>query len=76
MKTLCDRARDIRHGALESRIVARMDDLGRPLTDEETLEECEYLLETIPYAGYPKEDTRDILQACRYLVSKYKKEEA
>ena len=48
MKSLFDRARDIRHGCLESRLVARMETEGRKLTDEETANELEYLAETIP----------------------------
>lgn len=41
MKSLFDRARDIRHGCLESRLVARMETEGRKLTDEETANELE-----------------------------------
>ena len=36
------------HGCLESRLVARMETEGRELTDEETVNELEYLAETIP----------------------------
>ena len=67
-KTLFDKARDIKHGVLESRMVARMETEGRPLTDEETLNEVKYLLETIPFAGLEKEDERNILAACRYII--------
>ena len=42
-KSLFDRARDIRKGALESRLVARMETEGRPLTDDETIAELQYL---------------------------------
>ena len=51
MKSLFERARNIHHGCLESRLVARMETEGRELTDEETANELEYLAETIPYAG-------------------------
>ena len=36
MKSLFERARNYRHGVLETRLVARADDLNRPLTDGET----------------------------------------
>jgi hypothetical protein len=55
MKSLFERAINIRHGCLESRLVARMETEGRELTDEETANELEYLAETIPYAGLGKE---------------------
>lgn len=72
MKTLFNRARNIRHGVLESRLVARMETKGRELTDEETAQELEYLAETIPYAGYDKEDVNNIMTAIRYLRKYYK----
>lgn len=68
-KTLFEKARDIRKGALESRMVARMETEGRPLTDAETLNEVKYLLETIPFAGLEKEDERNIIAACRYIIN-------
>lgn len=71
MKSLFDRARDIRHGCLESRMVARMETEGRPLTNEETVNELEYLAETIPYAGLEKEDKNNIMVAIRYLRKYY-----
>lgn len=71
MKTLFDRARNIRHGILESRLVARMETEGRPLTDEETVNELEYLAETIPYAGLEREDKNNIMAAIRYLRKYY-----
>lgn len=47
-QTLRDRAlRTI----LQSRFVAREEDLGHELTDEEVMEEASYLLETISYGG-------------------------
>lgn len=36
---------------LQSRFVARAEDLGRPLTDEETKAEARYQLEDLPYKG-------------------------
>lgn len=71
MKTLFDRARNIRHGILESRLVARMETEGRPLTNEETVNELEYLAETIPYAGLEREDKNNIMAAIRYLRKYY-----
>lgn len=71
-KTLFDRARDIRHGALESRLVARMETEGRPLTDKETISELEYLKETLPYAGYEPEDIKEQMAAINYLLKKYR----
>lgn len=71
-KTLFDRARDIGHGALESRLVARMETEGRPLTDKETIAELQYLRETLPYAGYEAEDIKDQMAAINYLLKKYK----
>ena len=40
----------------------------RPLTDEETRFELQYLLETIPHAGLEREDEREITKACKYLL--------
>ena len=71
-KTLFDRARDIRNGALESRLVARMETEGRPLTDEETIAELQYLKETLPYAGYEPEDIKEQMGAINYLLKKYR----
>ena len=36
---------------LHSRFVAREEDLGHRLTDDEVRSEAQYLLETIPYGG-------------------------
>ena len=71
-KTLFDRARDIRNGALESRLVARMETEGRELTDEETIAELEYLKEMLPYAGYEPEDIKEQMAAINYLLKKYR----
>ena len=56
--------------ALETRMVARLETEGRPLTDEETKEECQYILETIDYAGYDEEYVRDIKSACKYILNR------
>ena len=71
MKSLFERARNIRHGCLESRLVARMETEGRSLTDEETANELEYLAETIPYAGLEREDKDNIMAVIRYLRKYY-----
>lgn len=71
IKTLFDRARDIKGGALESRMVARMETEGRPLTDSETIAELIYLKETLPCSGYEWEDIKDKMQAINYLLKKY-----
>lgn len=71
MKTLFERARNVRHGCLESRLVARMETEGRELTDEETANELDYLAETIPYAGLSDDDVKEIMSAIRYLRKYY-----
>lgn len=68
MKSLFNRARDIQDGVLESRMVARMDDLNRDLTDEETIEECKYLLDTIEYSGNERQTISSIKKACKYII--------
>ena len=68
MKSLFNRARDIQGGALESRMVARMETENRELTDKETIAECEYLLETIDYSGYDRKEISEIKKACRYIL--------
>ena len=70
MKTLFDTARDIQHGILESRMIARSETEGRELTDAETIKECKYILETIDFAGYDRTTTSQIKKACRYLIKK------
>lgn len=67
-KSLFERARCVRHGVLESRMVARMETEGRPLTDQETYSELIYLKETIPYAGLEKEDVQPMMAAINYLL--------
>lgn len=70
-KSLFDKARNIRKGILESRLVARMETEGRPLTDNETIRELEYLKETLPYAGYEPDEQREKLSAINYLLKRY-----
>ena len=63
--------RDARRETLKiRRIVSRMETEGRELTDEEVVNECKYILETIDYAGYGSERTREIKAACRYIISR------
>ena len=71
MKALFDTARDIYDGILESRMVARMETVHRPLTDKETKEECEYLLDIIDYAGYDRQTTSNIKRACKYILKRF-----
>ena len=74
-KLLFDRARDIQDGILESRMVARMETEHRPLTDKETISECEYILDIIDYAGYDRKYTADIKRACKYILKAGKEQE-
>lgn len=67
-KSLFERARSIKGGVLESRMVARMETEHRPLTDQETLNELIYLKETLPYAGLEKEDLQPMMSAINYLL--------
>ena len=69
-KTLFNIARDYKQGILESRMVARKETEGRDLTDAETIKECEYILETIDHAGHADDETRQIKQACKYIIRK------
>ena len=73
MKSLFERARDYRHGVLESVLVARSDDLNRPLTDEETYEELKYQLEDLPYKPSDAKRKRDFRAACLQGMAAYKK---
>lgn len=69
--TLFERARNIKKGTLESRLVARMETEGRELTDEETVSELKYLKKTLPYAGLEPEEQREKISAINYLLKKY-----
>lgn len=74
MKSLFERARDYRHGVLEAVLVARADDLNRPLTDRETYEELKYQLEDLPYK--PDDDAkwrRDFRAACLQGIAAYER---
>ena len=71
-ESLCNVARDCFSGVLESRIVARMETEGRELTDIEVVKECEYLLETIDYAGYDGKYTSAVKRACKYVLKKWR----
>lgn len=71
-KSLFNCALDCFGGALESRMVARSDDMNRDLTDEETVKECKYILETIDFAGYEDYEVREIKKACKYIINKWK----
>ena len=70
-KSLFNTARDCYGGALESRMVARMETEGRDLTDEETKAEVEYILETIDYSGREPKDIAQVKKACKYVLKKY-----
>ena len=66
-KPMFDRACNVAHGILESRMVARKEGLGRTLTDEETINELVYVKETIPYAGL-EDDEKPMMRAINYLL--------
>lgn len=68
-KSLFNRARDIQKGILESRMVSRMETEHRELTDEETKDECRYLLETIDYSGHDRYTISSIKRACKYILN-------
>lgn len=71
-KTLFQRAREMRGGILESRLVARMETEGRELTDKEVIAEMEYLRDTFRFSGYDDKTIRDILSVVNYIIKKYK----
>ena len=71
-KTLFQRAREMRGGILESRLVARMETEGRELTDKEVISEMKYLRDTFRYSGYDDETIRDVLSVANYIIKKYK----
>lgn len=71
-KTLFQRAREMRGGILESRLVARMETEDRELTDKEVIAEMEYLKDTFQYSGYDKEYIKDVLSVANYIIKKYK----
>ena len=54
---------------LHSRFVAREDDLGRDLTDEEVKAEAQYQLETIPYSGnFEGSELRKVVRQLKALL--------
>lgn len=53
---------------LHSRFIARAEDLNRDLTDEETVAEIKYHLETLPYKGLEPEDERRIRRQLKALL--------
>ena len=61
---------DIQGGILESRLVARAETLTRPLTDNEVIDEMQYLLDTIDYSGYDNKYISQIKKACKYILKK------
>ncbi len=67
-KSLFDRSRDIFGGVLESRMVARMETEGRALSDDETVAECQYILETVDYSGRERSEIAKIKRACKYIL--------
>lgn len=71
-KTLFQRAREMRGGILESRLVARMETEGRELTDKEVISEMEYLRDTFRYSGYDDETIKNVLSVANYIIKKYK----
>ena len=52
---------------LHSRFVARADDLGRPLTDDEVRAEARYQLQDLPYKGLFEDDRELYHKAERQL---------
>ena len=69
-KSLRDRALDT---MLHSRIVAAEDDINRDLTDAEVLDQAEYQLETIPYAGYEEWEEQANLREVKAIIKIAKK---
>ena len=54
---------------LHSRFIARAEDLGRGLTDDETADEARYLIETIPYGGmYEGNDLRRAMRQLKRIA--------
>ena len=54
---------------LHSRFVAREEDLGRDLTDEEVKAEARYQLETIPYSGnFEGSELRKVVRQLKALL--------
>lgn len=64
-KSLFDKACET---SMQSRFVARADDLNRDLTDEEVIAEAEYQLESIPYIGLEKAEERKAIREMKRLL--------
>lgn len=64
-KSLWQRALDT---DLHSRFIARKEDLGRELTDEEIRNEAQYQLEDLPYKGYEPEEQRKMARQLKALL--------
>lgn len=63
--TLFDRALKTE---MHSRFIARAEDIGRNLTDEEVKKEATYYLETLPYSGYDSKWIRKTMRQMRALL--------
>ena len=53
---------------MHSRFIARADDLERDLTDNETIEEAEYLLEMLPDSGYEDKYIKKAMKELKTLL--------
>lgn len=54
---------------LHSRFIAREEDLGRPLTDDEVRENAQYLIDTVPYGGtYEGKELTRVMRQMRNLL--------
>lgn len=54
---------------ISSRFVARADDLNRPLTDDETRKEAQYLIDTVPYGGiFEGKELKKVLRQLKQLT--------
>jgi len=67
-KSAFEIARSIDGGIFEAELVARSDDLNRPLTKEETIKELQYLLETAPYSPDEEEEINRTIRACKNAI--------
>lgn len=63
--TLFDRALKTE---MHSRFIARAEDLGRSLTDEEVKKEAAYYLETLPYSGYDSKWIKKTIRQMKRLL--------
>lgn len=64
-QTLRDRAFQT---VLHSRFVAREEDLGHRLTDDEVIAEAKYQLEDLPYKGMEQEELRKARRQMKSLL--------